>query len=82
MMMVDVGVGIVIFFVVVVSSLLVLLMFRTKKERYTWQSQGDANHYRIMDNGKWFAIVQLNGEIHHVVQEDYMDQLVEKLNHA
>lgn len=48
---------------------------------YHWVEQGDANQYRIMYKDKWFAIVKLNGEIHHISQQDYMDGIVEALNH-
>lgn len=74
------------FWIVTISIFLVLViavvLFREarQKPRYTWKAQGEANNYRIMDEGHWFAIVQLNGEIHHAAQEEYMDVIVESLN--
>lgn len=81
-MMTEIGVGIVAFILVAVFVVLLRITYRSRKERYTWCSQGEANMYRIMKDGKWFAIIRINGEIHHVVQEECMDHLVEKLNHA
>ncbi|WBQ32476.1 hypothetical protein [Erwinia phage Kuerle] len=71
-------VGLIVFLVFVI--VLVFIASFKEKQRYTWHEQGDANFYRIMDDGKWFAIVQLNGEMHHAAQEEYMDTIVEALN--
>ena len=73
-------IGIAIFVLVLVVVIVLFITFGSERKRYTWQPQGDANFYRIMDDGKWFSIVQFNGEIHHVAQEEYMDGIVQALN--
>lgn len=56
-----------------------------KTLRYTVKESGDANFYRVLDGtigqgGRWFAVVQLNGEIMPATQEAIMQGFVHLLN--
>lgn len=51
-----------------------------KKKRFQWQEQGEANSYRIMRDGHWFAIIQLNGELMPTRQIEIMRDICRSLN--
>ena len=50
------------------------------KKTFTWKADSNPNLYYIFCNEHWFALVQLNGEIHVQTQEAHMDKLIGALN--
>ena len=50
------------------------------RPHFTWEDTIDSNIYRIMRDGKWFAMVHLNGEMWLHTHEKHMDYIVKNLN--
>lgn len=47
---------------------------------YQWIADGDANFFRIVDEGRWIAVVRLNGELTNTQQESMMQKMTDALN--
>jgi hypothetical protein len=41
----------------------------------TWEAQGEANQYMLFKDGKWFAAVQMNGELWVAAQEAFFSSI-------
>lgn len=41
----------------------------------TWEAQGEANQYMLFKDGKWFAAVQMNGELWVAAQESFLSSI-------
>lgn len=41
----------------------------------TWEAQGEPNQYMLFKDGKWFAAVQMNGELWVAAQESFFSNI-------